>query len=246
MVATVVTAGITNFVNFETAPVHPVALGPDGRTLAVCNLPQARVELFDVANGVPAPVGSVAVGIDPVTVRFASSNELWVVNHISSTISIVDVAARTVVATLETTAGPSDVVFAGNPRRAWVSCSRTKAVMIFDLETCTVVGNLAIQGERPRAMATSPDGAKVYVAIFESGNGTTVLGRKLTGLGTPPAPGAVDATNGPYGGLNPPPNFGITFSPAINPAVASSPPRVSHVVRRNHRRRHGRNERETL
>src|SRR2546426_670755 len=117
-------AAITNFVNFETAPVHPVALGPDGHTLAVCNLPDARVELFDVSNGVPAPVGSVAVGLDPVTARFASSNELWVVNYISSSISVVDVAARSVVATLPTPAGPADVVFAGNPRSAWVSCSR--------------------------------------------------------------------------------------------------------------------------
>jgi hypothetical protein len=68
-------AGITNFVNFETAPVHPGALGPDGHTLAVCNLPDGRVELFDVASGVPTPVGSVAVGLDPVTARFASANE---------------------------------------------------------------------------------------------------------------------------------------------------------------------------
>src|SRR5205809_6647541 len=127
----VITArAITNFVNFETAPVHPVALGPDGRTLAVCNLPDDRVELFDVSSGVPAPIGSVAVGLDPVSARFASSNELWVVNHISSSISIVDVAARNVVATLQTPAGPSDLVFAGTPKRAWISCSRTNAVFV--------------------------------------------------------------------------------------------------------------------
>src|SRR5882762_2792633 len=193
----------TNFVNFETAPVHPLALGPDGRTLAVCNLPDARVELFDVSTGVPTPMGSVAVGLDPVTARFASANELWVLNHISSTISIVDVAARTVSATLETPAGPGDVVFAGNPRRAWVSCSRTNAVFVIDPATRTAVTNLAIDGERPRAMAASPDGSKVYVAIFESGNGTTILGRKLTPLGTPPGPGPMDATNGPYAGADP-------------------------------------------
>src|SRR5436190_13205129 len=144
-------AAITNFVNFETAPVHPVALGPDGHTLAVCNLPAARLEIFDVSTGVPAPIGSVAVGLDPVTARFASSNELWVVNHISSTFSIVDIAAQTVVATLETPAGPSDVVFAGQPRRAWVSCSRTNAVFVINPATRVALTNLAIEGERPRA-----------------------------------------------------------------------------------------------
>src|ERR1041384_1870180 len=160
--------GITNFVNFETAPVHPIALGPDGRTLAGCNLPDNRVELFDVSSRVPWPIGNVAVGLEPVTVRFASANELWVVNYISSSISIVDVAARNVVATLETPAGPSDLVFAGTPRRAWISCSRTNAVAIIDPATRSAVTNLAIDGERPRAMVTSPDGSKVYVAIFES------------------------------------------------------------------------------
>jgi DNA-binding beta-propeller fold protein YncE len=85
------TAAFTNFVNFETPPVHPVALGPDGHTLAVCNLPDNRVELFDVSSGIPIPTGSVPVGLDPVTARFASSNELWVVNYISSSISVVGV-----------------------------------------------------------------------------------------------------------------------------------------------------------
>src|SRR5262245_9045746 len=182
----------SNFVNFETAPVHPVALGPDGRTLAVCHVSDARVELFDVSSGVPVPTGSVAVGLDPVTARFSSDKELWVVNFISSTISIVDVARKSVVATLPTPAGPSDLVFAGNPRRAWVSCSRTNAVFVIDPVTRRSLRNVLVDGERPRAMATSPDGTKVYVAIFESGNGTTILGKKLTPLFVPPTGGPVE------------------------------------------------------
>lgn len=225
-------AAFPDFVNFETAPVHPIALGPDGRTLAVCNLPDARVELLQVSNGIPFAIGSVPVGLDPVTVRFASSNELWVVNHISSSISIVDVQAKTVVATLETSAGPSDLVFAGNPRRAWVSCSRTNSVLVFDVATRTVVTNLAIEGDRPRAMAMSPNGSNVYVAIFESGNGSTVLGRRLTGMLTPPSPGPLDDVTGPYGGMDPPPNAGSNFFPALNPDLPT-PPRVSHIVRKN-------------
>jgi len=99
------------FVDFETAPVHPVALGPNGRTLAVGNLPDGRVELFDVSSGLPTAIGDVPVGVDPVSVRWRSTNELWVVNHISSSVSVVDVARRLIVATLQTKAGPADVVF---------------------------------------------------------------------------------------------------------------------------------------
>lgn len=82
------------FVNFESAPLHPVALSPDGGRLAVCNLPDGRVEFLDVSSGVPVPVGSVPVGVDPVSLRFRTANELWVVNYISRTINIVDVARR--------------------------------------------------------------------------------------------------------------------------------------------------------
>src|SRR5437763_699628 len=148
VMAVITVHAATNFVNFETAPVHPIALGPDARTLALCNLPDNRIEFFDVSNGLPAPTGSVAVGLDPVSVRFASTNEVWVINHISSTVSIVDIPTRRVVATVETVAGPSDLVFAGNPRQAWVSCSRSNAVVVINPATRSVVTNLAIEGER--------------------------------------------------------------------------------------------------
>src|SRR5687768_13223471 len=141
-------ATITNFVNFETAPVHPIALSPDHHTLAVCNLPDNRVELFAVSNGIPRAIGSVAVGLDPVSVRFASASELWVVNHISSSVSVVDVATQRVVATIDTLPGPGDVAFAGQPRRAWVSCSRANAVLVIDPVSRAAITNIVIDGER--------------------------------------------------------------------------------------------------
>ena len=106
-----VSAASTNsFVNFETAPVHPVALSPDGSRLAVCNLPDTRLELFDVGSGVPVSVGSVPVGLDPVTVRFRTSDEVWVVNQISDSLSVVDLRAMRIVATISTLDAPADVV----------------------------------------------------------------------------------------------------------------------------------------
>src|SRR5262245_39079022 len=93
------------FVNFDTAPVHPVALSPVGRPLAVCILPDNRVELFVVSSGIPTLLGTVPVGLDPVTVRFRTTNELWVVNHISSSLSIVDMKRSRVIATLDTLPG---------------------------------------------------------------------------------------------------------------------------------------------
>src|SRR5258706_14200441 len=65
------------FVNFETAPVHPIALSPDGNRLAVCNLADGKLELLDVSSGNIVPSGMVPVGIDPVTVRFRNKDEAW-------------------------------------------------------------------------------------------------------------------------------------------------------------------------
>src|SRR5712672_706372 len=48
---------ITNYFNWETSPVHPLALSPDGTRMAVCNLPDNRLEVFDVTSGKPVPLG---------------------------------------------------------------------------------------------------------------------------------------------------------------------------------------------
>src|SRR6187455_1938123 len=184
-----------SFVNFETPPVHPVALSPDGSQLAVCNLADGRLELFDVSSGTAVPVGSVPTGLDPVSVRYRTTSEVWVVNHISDSISVVNVTSRQVVATLRTLDTPADVIFAGSAGRAFVSCATPNTVQVFDAVTRQPVTNLVIEAERPKALAASPDGSKVYAAIFESGNGTTILGPKLSS--SPIRPPGTNFSGGP-------------------------------------------------
>lgn len=222
------------FVNWETAPIHPVALSPDGATLALCNLPDNRVEIFTLTNGVPRSVGAVAVGLDPVSLRFRTHTELWVVNRISDSISVVDLPTRRVKATLDALEAPADVVFAGQPLRAFVSCANANAVLVIDPVSRARLATLTIDGERPKAMGVSPDGRQVYVAIFESGNRTTILApTRIAGLTDLAAPGVLDFPDGPHGGLNPPPNAGLAFDPALNPKLPTnaSPPRVGLIVR---------------
>ena len=228
-------AATTNsFKNFETAPVHPVALSPDRMFLAVCNLPDGRIELFDVTDGLPHLRASIPVGIDPVSVRFRNDNELWVVNHISDSINIIDVRTAAVRELLVTRDGPADVVFAGNPVRAFISCPPENLIQVVDLESLAVTRTISIQAERPKALAVSPDGSKVYAAIFESGNGSTILGPRFTGLRHIPPAGPVDLDLGPYSGQNPPPNAGTNFLPAFgtNFPASNLPPRVSLIVKK--------------
>lgn len=228
----------SSFVIWESPHVHP--LERVGTRLLAVNTPDARLEIFDIASGLPYAAGSVAVGIDPVTVRARTATEVWVVNHISDSISVVDLGTKRVVRTISTKDEPCDVVFAGAPQRAFVTCSAAKVVQVFDPSDPTpggaALGEIAIKGEAPRSMGVSPDGTKVYAAIFESGNGSTVLGggaQSIPGgmvLAFPP--NVVSDGSGPYSGFNPPPNVGMQFVPAKNPAAGAAPA-VGLIVRKN-------------
>lgn len=223
----------TGFVNWENAHVHPVALTPDGARLLAVNTADNRLEVFDVSSGVPVWEASVPVGLDPVSVRARTDTEAWVVNHISDSVSVVDLHTMNVIATIDTEDEPADVVFAGTPPVAFVSCSQANTVLVFDpADVNAPIAEIAIPAEDPRALAVSPDGATVYVAIFESGNGTTILGGGAADgtLGFPP--NVVDDPVGPYGGVNPPPNDGAGFTPPKNPSNPAAP-RVGLIVRKD-------------
>jgi len=221
---------LPDFVNWESPHVHPLDLTADGLLLLAVNTADARLEVVDASQTKLAYLQSVPVGLDPVSVRARGNTEAWVVNHISDSVSVVDLPSGRVRATLTTDDEPADVVFAGSPQRAFVSCSQANTVLVFDPSNLDAPPQrIKIVAEEPRALAVSPDGNTVYVGIFESGNGTTILGGGSTeGGGFPP--NAVSEALGPYGGTNPPPNEGELFAPAIAPGLPT-PPAVGLVVR---------------
>ena len=125
-------ASAQSFVNWESPHVHPLDVTPDGATLLAVNTADNRLEVFAIGAGLLTPVGGAAVGLDPVSVRARTSTEAWVVNHISDSVSIVDLTTLRVVATLATGDEPCDVVFAGSPQRAFVSVSQLNQVKVYD------------------------------------------------------------------------------------------------------------------
>lgn len=220
------------FVNWETPHVHPLDATPDGHKLLAVNTADDRLEVFTIGAGSLAHVASIPVGLDPVSVRARTNGEAWVVNHVSDSVSIVDLATYRVVATVDTADEPCDVAFAGSAVRAFVSCSAPSLIQVFDpANPQAAPTNVAIDAEDPRALAVSADGSRVYVAVFESGNGSTVLGGGVTmNIGFPP--NVAQDPAGPYGGQNPPPNSGNAFSPPIKAGLAT-PPKVSQIVKKD-------------
>jgi DNA-binding beta-propeller fold protein YncE len=109
------------FVEFESGHVRPLALSPDKQTLFAVNTPNGTLEIFNLASAAPGPI-CVPVGLEPVAVAARSNTEVWVVNHLSDSISIVSLTGTPhVTRTLLVGDEPRDIVFAGNPVRAFIT-----------------------------------------------------------------------------------------------------------------------------
>lgn len=202
------TSALAAFTNFESHQVRPLALSADGQRLFALNTPDNRLSIFQVTAAGLVLEAEVPVGLEPVAVAPRTPTEVWVVNHLSDNVSIVDLTTMNVRATLYVGDEPTDVVFAGAAGRAFVCVSQEDAVKIIDptnLAAPPVV--VSIFGSDPRALATSPDGGRVYAAVFESGNLTSVLSEpEVVAGGGPPPP------NPPMTpGLPAPPNVGLVI-----------------------------------
>ena len=213
---------------FESGPVRPIALSADGKRLFVTNRPAHCLEIYAVEGDMLRLASTVAVGLEPVAVAERNANEVWVVNHLSDSVSVVrlDGTAR-VLRTLQVGDEPRDIVFAGpNRDRAFITAafrgqnrpavnaaSLTAAgqgradVWVFDAANLddSLGGNpltiLTLFADTPRALAVSQDGATVYAAPLFSGNGTTTLHRDVV-IGRKPLPAnSGDGVRSPETGL---------------------------------------------
>ncbi|HYD47080.1 MAG TPA: hypothetical protein VEB21_01965, partial [Terriglobales bacterium] len=111
------------FTAFETGPVRPLAKSPDGTKLFATNIPDNRLEIFQIGGGTLTRIASVQVGLEPCAVAARSNSEVWVVNHLSDSVSVVDVSANPprVTRTLLVGDEPRDIVFAAGGTRAFIS-----------------------------------------------------------------------------------------------------------------------------
>ncbi len=170
------TATAQGFVNFESPQVRPIAVSQDGTRLYAVNTADNRLAVYSLARPTaPVLLKEVPVGLGPVSVAVRTRDEVWVVNHVSDSISVVNVTLGAVIDTIQVGDEPGDVVFAGsNPQRAFVSAATARQVQVFDLTTRKQVGKVDVFGDDPTALLASADGKTVWVAIRRSGNRTTI------------------------------------------------------------------------
>lgn len=177
-----------SFANFEPAQTNPIRLSADATRLFAVNTENASLSVFDVTQpSNPSLLTEIPVGVGPVSVNSRSDDEVWVVNQVSNSVSVVSVSQGIVTDTLETGPGtePTDIVFAG-PNQAYVSYSRSNQVGVFDANTHALITTIPVFGGNPRALAVSPDGSVVYAAMAISGNATTIIPAQIAPPPPPP------------------------------------------------------------
>ncbi|HHH42649.1 MAG TPA: hypothetical protein ENK49_00780 [Gammaproteobacteria bacterium] len=142
--------------------------------------------------------------MEPIVMAARTNTEVWVVNHLSDSVSIVDVSGvPRVTHTLLVGDEPRDIVFAGTggTRRAFVTTAHRGQSSPWGPDTLPDnLGEFATPGigradlwafdagnptapatmlsfftDTLRALVVSPDGRHVYVAGFHTGNRTTII-----------------------------------------------------------------------
>jgi DNA-binding beta-propeller fold protein YncE len=162
----------SSFVTFESGQVRPLALSPDGTRLYAVNTPDNNLEIFSVGASGLTKLSSISVGMEPVAVAVRSATEVWVVNHLSDSISIVDVGVTParVKRTLLVGDEPRDIVFAGTGNgRAFISTARRGQQL-----TNSTISSVPGAGD---PQLTTPGQPRASVWVFDANN----LGNNLGG-----------------------------------------------------------------
>src|SRR5258707_1049111 len=97
-------------------------MSPSGTQLFAVNTPNDTLEIFNVTAQGLVFQARVPVGLEPVAVAARNSGEVWVVNHLSDSVSVVTLSGTPhVVRTLLVGDEPRDIVFAGSAGRAFIT-----------------------------------------------------------------------------------------------------------------------------
>jgi DNA-binding beta-propeller fold protein YncE len=173
---TVVSAASTGppFVEFESGQVRPIAMSPDGNTLFAVDTPNGTLEVFDLTSGRLNLKFRVPVGLEPVAVAALSNTEVWVANLLSDSVSVVSFTGTPhVVSTLLVGDEPRDIVFAGNPVRAFITTAHRG-----QQRTDPSIANVPGAGDPQMTTAGVP---RADVWVFDPANlGTTMGGTPLS------------------------------------------------------------------
>jgi YVTN family beta-propeller protein len=175
---------------------HMVLISPDGRHMFTSNIRGNTVSIFDrgSAAGEWTNAGAVAVGRGPEGLDLSpDGKELWSAHSQDGGVSIIDVATRTVVATIDLKTKRSNrLKFTPDGARVLVSDLDTGELIVVDARARKELARVAL-GRMVEGILVTPDGSKAYVA--ENGDDTVAI----VDLKTLAVTGRIKSGGGPDG-----------------------------------------------
>ncbi len=144
---------------------HMVAVTRDGARVFTADIGSAGVTSIEVASGrmrhLATGRGAEGLALTP------DGRELWVTNRADSTLSVVAVAADSVVATLPAGPFPIRVAFTPDGREALVSNAMGNSVGVWEVAARREVTRIPV-GRMPVGVLVAPDGGRAFVACTAS------------------------------------------------------------------------------
>jgi YVTN family beta-propeller protein len=145
-----------------------------------------------VTRGFAALLAVLAMGLaskaSPAAAPFA-----YIANGTASTVSVIDTASNTVVATILVGSDPIGVAVTPDGKHVYVTSDGSNNVSVIDTASNTVVATVTPVNE-PIGVAVAPDGKHAYVANYNSNSVAVIDTATNTVVGTP-----ITVGSGPFG-----------------------------------------------
>jgi YVTN family beta-propeller protein len=167
------------FQNWTSPQANPIVAHPNGLAVYVANTTSNSVSA--ILTSTFQVVGTFQAGLEPVSLAVRpGGQELWVSNHLSDSVSVIDLDLNSpsygqVIETIQSLDAsgatefdePVGIAFASSAK-AYVALSSRNRIAVVDANNYAVTGFIEITAQEPRAIAVR--NGKLYVAAFESGN----------------------------------------------------------------------------
>ena len=111
---------------------------------------------------------TLALAVGASSAAAVVATRAYVTNSFHDTVSVVDTATNTVVATVAVGDNPTGVAVSPHGSRVYVTNATDDTVSVIDTASNTVVATVAV-GDNPTAVAVHPNGTRVYVSNFVGG-----------------------------------------------------------------------------
>jgi YVTN family beta-propeller protein len=166
------------WVNYEVGTMNAFEFAPGSSDVYTFNQPGARIQRFRASNlsvvwETPVGPGTASIALRPGT------DELWVVDRVTSTVSVLDTQSGVVERTLQVAAEPHMLAFTPDGERAYVTCAGSGVVDVIDVPSFSVAKSITIFSREPRGVVVLGD--HVFVTPLLSGNGSAPRGNPATG-----------------------------------------------------------------